>query len=312
MGGQVKDAVNWAKENKVKWRVIGGGSNIIFTDEGFNGLIILNEIKGVTFLKEKQGYRLQAGAGENWDIVVRLACEKDLYGIAELSLIPGTVGATPVQNVGAYGREISDIMYSLEAYDTENEKWVTLMPEDCDFSYRSSIFNESDKGRYIIVNVTYMLSTRPLDTPVYASLKEYLNKFHIKDRSPLAIRGAVCVIRQEKLPDPSKIANTGSFFKNPIVEPEKAAKILGEYPDAPHFHLPDGKIKLSAGWLIEKAGLKNYAGDGVRTYKKNALVIINESATSYFSLEGFKEEIVKKVKEFSDITLSQEPEIIKS
>lgn len=310
MGGQMRDAVQWAKEHGVEWRVIGGGSNILFTDKGYNGLVILNEIKGVTFIKQKHGCMVQAGAGENWDNLVRLTCEKKLYGFAELSLIPGTVGATPVQNVGAYGREISELMHSLQALDTKKDEWVTLKPEDCGFAYRSSIFNGKQKGRYMIVSVTYLLPYKQLDTPMYASLAAYLKENNITDRDPLSLRGAVSVIRQNKLPDPDKIANTGSFFKNPIVDSVTAAPLLGQYPTAPHFHLPDGSIKLSAGWLIDEAGLKNYVGSGVRTYRKNALVIINENASSFAALAAFRDEIIKKVKEFSGITLEQEPEIL--
>lgn len=312
MGGQIRDAVHWAREHNVPWKIIGGGSNILFTDKGFDGLVILNEIKGVSFVKQKGGTLVQAGAGENWDNLVRQVCEKGLYGMAELTLIPGTVGATPVQNVGAYGREISELMHSLEAFDTEEDAWVTLKSDDCGFAYRSSIFNSTQKDRYAIVSVTYKLPNKPFDTPMYAALSNYLKENRIKERDPLSIRGAVSVIRQEKLPDPDKIANTGSFFKNPIVDPETVAPLLGEHTEAPHFHLPDGSVKLSAGWLIDQAGLKNYAGSGVRTYRKNALVIINENASSYAALEAFRDEIIKKVKEFSGITLEQEPEIIKN
>lgn len=312
LGGQIRDAVKWAKAQNCEWRVIGEGSNVLFTDKGFDGLIILNRIKGVSFVKQKNGYLLQAGSGENWDNVVRQACEKGLYGMAELSLIPGTVGATPVQNVGAYGRETSELLQSVEALDSKTDNWVTLSAEDCKFAYRSSIFNTTEKGRYVITNVSYNLSSKPLPTPMYAALENYLEEQHVSQRDPLSIRGAVIVIRREKLPDPEETPNTGSFFKNPIVEPELAASILGEYPKAPHFHLPDGRIKLSAGWLIDQAGLKNYAGSGVRTYRKNALVIVNEGAASYAALEGLRNEIIKKVKEFCGITLEQEPEIIKN
>lgn len=310
MTGQLRDAVHWAKEHKVPWRIIGSGSNVLFGDEGFKGLIILNEIKSVTFIEEADGCLLQAGAGENWDNVVRQACEKGLYGMAELSLIPGTVGATPVQNVGAYGREVSELLHSLEAFDTEADRWVTLRPEDCGFAYRSSIFNTTHKGRYAIVSVSYKLPLRPFSSPMYASLASYLKENRITERDPLTIRGAVSVIRQEKLPNPEKIANTGSFFKNPIVDAVSAAPLLGRFPKAPHFHLPDGRIKLSAGWLIEQAGLKNYANRGLRTYRKNALVIVNENAESFADLATFRDEIIGVVKASSGITLEQEPEII--
>lgn len=310
MPGQLAEAVEWAKAGGVPWKIIGGGSNVIFTDDGFKGLIILNVIKGLLFIKEGDITVMQAAAGEVWDNVVRQACEKQFYGIAELSLIPGTVGATPVQNVGAYGREVSEILRSVEAFDTQTSSWVSLGPEDCGFSYRASVFNTTQKGRYAIASVSYTLSKKPLTTPTYESLGAYLDDYHISDRDPLTLRNAVIAVRQGKLPNPDKMANAGSFFKNPIVDSIEAAPLLGQYTTAPHFHLPDGRIKLSAGWLMEQAGLKGYANHGLKTYRKNALVVINESASSSADLVAFRDEIIQRVKDFSGITLQQEPETI--
>jgi len=310
MPGHLPEAIHWAKEQNLPWRIIGGGSNIIFTDEGFNGLIIHNEIKGVSIANDGDEVLLQAGAGENWDDVVRVACEQKLYGIAELSLIPGTVGATPVQNVGAYGREVSEILSSIEAYDTQTSNWVVFGPENCGFAYRTSIFNDSEKGRYAIASVSYRLSHHPLNTSTYESLAHYLDQYNINDREPLTIRNAVIAVRQSKLPNPEEIPNTGSFFKNPIVDPVEAAQLLGQYPKAPHFHLPDGRIKLSAGWLIDQAELKGYENHGLKTYRKNALVIVNDHATKFAELVAFRDEIASKVKERFGIQLTQEPEII--
>lgn len=308
--GQLPEAIHWAEERGLPWRIIGGGSNVIFTDEGFKGLIIHNEIKGLTFVEEANRTLVQAGAGEIWDNVVRVTCEKKLYGIAELSLIPGTVGATPVQNVGAYGREVSEILSAVEAYDSQTKTWVTLHPEDCGFAYRTSIFNESQKGRYAIASVSYYLSHQPLNTPVYDSLARYLEEYSISDREPLTIRNAVVAVRQSKLPSPDKIPNAGSFFKNPIVDALAAAPLLGQYPKAPHYHLADGRIKLSAGWLIDQAELKGYENHGLKTYRKNALVVVNEKATAYADLVKFRDEIVEKIRQRFGIILQQEPEVV--
>jgi len=310
MPGQLAEAVEWARDNNAPWQVIGGGSNIIVTDKGFEGLIIFNAIKGVAFVAKDKYTILQAGAGENWDSVVRQASERQLHGIAELSLIPGTVGATPVQNVGAYGREVSEIISSVEAYDSHTKSWVTLSPEDCGFAYRSSIFNGSERGRYAIASVVYHLPHKAKAAPTYESLAEYLKQYNITEHDPLTIRNAVIAVRQSKLPNPDHVANTGSFFKNPIVDSQTAAPLLGANPKAPHFHLPDGRIKLLAGWLIDQTGLKGYADRGLKIYRKNALVIVNESAESYADLATFRDDIVLRVKDFSGITLEQEPEIV--
>lgn len=308
--GQLPEAIHWAEEHGLPWRLIGGGSNIIFTDEGFDGLIIHNEIKGVSFVDEGDHTLVQAGAGEIWDHIVRMACEKKLYGMAELSLIPGTVGATPVQNVGAYGREVSEILSAIEAYDSQENTWVTLKPEECGFAYRTSIFNTGQKGRYAIASVSYRLPHQPLNTPLYDSLARYIEEYKISDRDPLTLRNAVIAVRETKLPSPDKMPNTGSFFKNPIVEAIEAAPLLGQHPKAPHYHLADGRIKLSAGWLIDRSELKGYENYGMKTYRKNALVVVNNHATKYSELAAFRDEIIKKVQDRFGIILQQEPEII--
>lgn len=310
MPGHLPEAIHWAQAQNVPWRIIGSGSNLIFTDEGFSGLVIHNAIKGISFINEGEMTLVQACAGEIWDDVVRLACEQKLYGMAELSLIPGTVGATPVQNVGAYGHEISEIVSSIEAYDTQTNTWATLGSKDCNFAYRSSIFNGSERGRYAIASVSYRLPHAPFGASMYDSLAAYLEQYHISDRDPLAIRNAVVAVRQNKLPNPERTPNTGSFFKNPIVSAAEATPMLSQYPKAPHFHLPDGTIKLSAGWLVEQAGLKGYANHGMKTYRKNALVVVNDHATTYAQLVTFRDEIISKVQELYGITLEQEPEIV--
>ncbi|MBL8159034.1 UDP-N-acetylmuramate dehydrogenase [Candidatus Saccharibacteria bacterium] len=308
--GQLSEAIEWARSNRLPWRVIGGGSNIVFEDAGFQGLIIRNRIRGVSFATDGQDVILQAGAGEHWDDIVRLSCERGLYGIAELSMIPGTVGATPVQNIGAYGREISEVLSSVTVYDSHDSSWKTLLPEDCRFAYRSSIFNSTEKGRYAIASVTYRLSLTPHGAPLYASLASYLSGFEIADHDPFTIRSGVIAIRMTKLPDPGKVANLGSFFKNPIISAVQAEKIMKKHPEMPVYPTADGRIKLAAGWLIEKAHLKGYENHGFCTYKENALVVVNKSSRSSSDLHAFRQEIITRIKAQFGVTLEQEPEII--
>ncbi len=307
---QLAEAIEWARLNKLAWQVIGGGSNIVFADEGFDGLIIRNKIKGIEIKEQGSATLLQAGAGESWDGVVQLSCEKGLYGLAELSLIPGTVGATPVQNIGAYGREISETLSHVEAYDSHTKTWKTLTAAQCKFSYRTSIFNSTEKHRYAIASVTYKLSHEPREAPLYASLAQYLEKYNVTARDPFTIRSAVIAVRQIRLPDPTRLPNLGSFFKNPIVDTMTASRIAKKHPDMPKYPAAHGSIKLAAGWLIEKANLKGYAAHGLYTYKENALVIVNDTAQSARDLFAFRDEIIARVQQQFGITLTQEPEIV--
>lgn len=291
--------------------VLGGGSNVIARDEGYNGTIILNRIVGFEVLDDEKNHTtLRIGAGENWDRVVERCVGMGLSGIEAMSAIPGTAGATPVQNVGAYGQEIADTLTELEAYDTRTREFVILKNEDCDFTYRNSIFKNPTTRHHIIASVTLRLNKKPMHPPFYASLQDYLDTNHISDHSPASIRQAIIAIRAVKLPDPKLIANTGSFFKNPIVSESQAEKLDGTFPELPHFPMKDGRVKLAAGWLIEHAGLKGYRSVGFRTYEHNALVIVNESSTSYAHLLQFKNDIVERVHEKFGILLEQEPETL--
>lgn len=303
-------ALNWADERKKPYLMLGGGSNVIFSD-GYAGLIIVNALHGFDIISEDTKHAiLKIGAGENWDDIVARTVAQGLSGIEKLSAIPGTVGATPVQNVGAYGAEIADVLIELEAYDTATKKTVVLKNADCNFSYRHSIFKSLKHRRYIITSITIALSKQPPTPPFYESLQKYLDDNHITDYSPAALRGAVVAIRAQKLPDPKLIANTGSFFKNPIVTRGKLTDIQLDYPDMPFYEMKDGRIKLLAGWLIDKAGLKGHRAHGMKIYEKNALVFINESANTYEDLAAFRQEVIDFVYNTFGITLEQEPELI--
>jgi UDP-N-acetylmuramate dehydrogenase len=307
---ELAQAVAWAEEHHLPYLMLGGGSNVIFSD-GYPGLIIVNALHGFDVLdQDSQGATVRIGAGESWDAAVERTVQLGLSGIEKLSAIPGTAGATPVQNVGAYGAEIADTLVELEAYDTNTHQMVTLSKDDCKFSYRTSIFKSPLNRHYIITSITLRLRKANPEPPFYDSLQGYLDKQKITHFTPQVIRDAVIAIRAQKLPDPSKIANTGSFFKNPIVEPSVLRHIQQEHPDVPSYDMPGGKKKLLAGWLIDRAGLKGYASHGMKIYEQNALVFVNESAQTYADLQAFKQEIISKVEAAFCVRLEQEPELI--
>jgi UDP-N-acetylmuramate dehydrogenase len=306
---ELVQALEWAKNNSMKTLVLGDGSNVIFSD-GFDGLVIINRISGFNITEDNEGATVILGAGENWDACVEQTVQKGLSGIEKLSAIPGTAGATPVQNVGAYGAEIADTFVNLQAYDMQTSQFVTLSKEDCHFSYRNSIFKATDDRRYIITSITLHLTNQPPKPPFYDSLQNYLDQHDIHAYSPQTIRDAVMAIRSVKLPDPARIANTGSFFKNPIISQHNFDQLAAAFPTIPHWPTKDGRVKIAAGWLIEHAGLKGYAAHGMKLYEHNALVFVNEGAKDYNDLAAFKAEVIAKVHDTFGITLQQEPELL--
>ncbi len=297
-----------AKTQNLPIFIMGGGSNLIARDEGYNGIILRIKIPGFEKIADDiNSTTIKIGAGEDWDSVVKRTVDMSLSGIEAMSAIPGTTGAAPVQNIGAYGQEIADTLISLEAYDTENEKFANLTHEDCNFSYRKSIFNSLDKGRYIITSITLKLSKNQPTPPFYDSLQKYLDENNIKIYTQQTIRDAVIKIRASKLPDPKIMANSGSFFKNAIAEKWQLDEIRTKYPNIPTYDMGAGKFKIPTGWLIEQAGFKGQIINGIRVYDKNALVLINESATSYNDLETAKKQIIRKVRDIFRVEIEQEP-----
>lgn len=306
---EVRATVLKAKENNLPYFVMGGGSNIIARDEGYGGIIILNKIPGFEVLDDDGvNATIKIGAGENWDATVAKTTDMGLSGIEAMSAIPGTAGATPVQNVGAYGQEIANTLVSLEAYDTETDAFITLSNADCGFSYRNSIFKSTIGRRYIILTITLQLHYTAPKPPFYASLQQYLDEHDIAYYTPQVIREAVIEVRKSKLPNPTLTPNTGSFFKNPIIEEWQLGDIRQEHDDIPSHKMADGRYKVPAGWLIERAELKGYTNHGMKTFEKNALVLVNDTATSYADLAAFRDEIINTVRDQFRITLEQEPE----
>ena len=305
---EVATICNNATSQQLPLFVLGGGSNIIVHDEGFDGIIVRNRIPGFEVINDTASETtIKIGAGENWDDAVRRTVEMNLSGIEAMSAIPGTAGAAPVQNVGAYGQEIADTLISLEAYDTQESQHVTLQAADCEFSYRHSIFRGRAAGRYIITSITIKLYKSAPQPPFYAAVQAYFDANNITLFTPQIVRDAVIAIRKDKLPDPTITPNTGSFFKNAIIEDWQMDELRTQYPDIPSYDMPDGKYKIPTGWLIEQAGLKGQTLHGMRVHNKNALVLINESATSYQDLADARSEIIGKVRDTFRIIIEQEP-----
>ena len=306
--GDVVSLYRNAKNENLSIFVLGSGSNVITHDEVFEGIVLLNKIKGFEVISETdETTNVKIGAGEVWDEVVEKAIGLGLQGVEAMSGIPGTAGAAPVQNVGAYGQEIADTLISLEAYDSKTDTIVTISANECDFSYRNSIFRDKEKGRYCILSITLRLNKTEPKPPYYASLQKYIDENDIREVNLSVIRVAVLNIRSEKLPDPAELPSAGSFFKNALVEKWKLEELQKEYSDIPNYAMSDGRYKIPTGWLIDRAGLRGYRSHGMRVYEKNALVLVNDSATGYDDLAAIREEIVQIVFDKFGIKIEQEP-----
>jgi UDP-N-acetylmuramate dehydrogenase len=302
------DACRNAKQNNIPFFVLGGGSNVLADDKGFDGIVVRNRILGFQVIEDTaSAVTLKIGAGEDWDSVVARTVEMGLTGIEAMSAIPGTAGAAPVQNVGAYGQEIADTLQSLEAYDSLTDKLVHLTSADCGFSYRHSIFRGEAFGRYVITSITIKLYRSAPEPPFYEAVQRYLDEMNITLYSPSVIRDAVIRIRSEKLPDPSLHPNTGSFFKNTIIEDWQLTELRKQWPDIPSYDLGGKQFKIPTGWLIEKAGLKGQLIHGMRVHDKNSLVLINESAASFKDLAAARDEIKARIRDVFRLQIEQEP-----
>lgn len=287
--------------------VLGGGSNILFTSD-FNGTIIKNEIKGIS---EKQFNEneilLSIGAGEEWDDVVDYSVKRNYFGIENLSLIPGSAGAAPIQNIGAYGVELKDVFHSLDGFFIDNGEKRIFALDECKFSYRDSIFKNELKGKIIITKVNLKLITKGKLSTNYLSLKNYLIENNLTVPTLSQIREAVISIRKSKLPDPQQLGNAGSFFKNPKVTKKEFDELIQKYPNLSYFISEDGLYKISAGWLIEKCGLKGIRKGNVGTHLNQALVIVNYGGATGEEILKFAKNIQTKV--FNEFGILLEPEV---
>lgn len=311
---ELQEALAWASAQNLPVIMIGGGSNIFWRDEGFAGLVLVNKMTGYeVFEEDDQNVYLTVAAGENWDSVVARSVEAGLTGIEALSLIPGSTGATPIQNVGAYGQEIAQTLTVVQAFDLQANQMVTLAAADCAFGYRTSRFKTADRGRFFITGITLHLLRGNMQPPFYPALQNYLSEHGIRDVTPSAVREAVIAIRSSKLPDPALVANNGSFFANPIISQGQLAQIQADTNlTVPQWPTQEGLVKVSAAWLVEQAGFKDYhdTETGMATWPKQSLVLVNEGAQSTADLLKFRQKIIDAVKAKFGVDLVQEPELL--
>jgi UDP-N-acetylmuramate dehydrogenase len=288
--------------------ILGGGSNILFTKD-FEGYILRPAIKGIKIINESDtNITLKVGAGEDWDEFVAYCVGRGWGGIENLSLIPGNVGTCPIQNIGAYGVEVKDVITEVEALNISTLKPENFKNNECEFAYRDSIFKRKLKGTHVLTHVSFKLQKQPVFKLDYGKLNEELKRF---DGVNLAnIRQAVIDIRDSKLPKPEELGNAGSFFKNPVVEKQKAIALLSEYEDMPSYDQGLGKVKIPAGWLIEKAGWKGKTIGNVGVHKNQALVLVNYGGAAGSDIYNLATEVQKSVKQMFDIDITMEVNIV--
>jgi UDP-N-acetylmuramate dehydrogenase len=296
----------WRTVNKL---VLGGGSNMLFTRD-FDGLVLKINIRGLRYSEDTDHVMVYAGAGEVWHTLVRYCVDREFAGLENLSLIPGSVGASPIQNIGAYGVEVQDVFHSCRAFEISSGEVKTFSKEDCRFGYRDSVFKTDLKGQYIITEVVYRLSTTPNLNTTYGAIEDELQKRQISQPTIKDISEVVSHIRVAKLPDPSTIGNAGSFFKNPVITFSKFRQLLSTFPDIVHYLLPDGNVKLAAGWLIEQCGWKGKVAGHTGTWKNQALVLVNHGGATGNEVFALSEEIIKSVEERYNVRLEREVNII--
>ena len=292
--------------------ILGGGSNILFT-KNFDGFILKNEIPGIDMMHTDDEFVfVRAGAGVSWHSFVTFCVNNNFGGVENLSLIPGSVGASPMQNIGAYGVEIKDVFYELEAFHLQEKFIQKFNAADCHFGYRDSVFKNKYKNQFAILNVTYRLKKSPDYNISYGAIKEELEKMKVDNVTIKSISDAVISIRTSKLPDPTMIGNAGSFFKNPLVEKKEVDAIMESSPDLtmPVYKIDENNYKIPAGWLIENCGWKGYRKGDAGCYSKQALVLVNYGNATGKEIYDLSEAIKISVEERFGISLEREVNII--
>ncbi len=289
--------------------VLGGGSNMLFT-KNFEGLVLKNELTGIYIVKEDANHIwIEAMAGENWHDFVLFAIDHDYGGIENLSLIPGSVGAAPMQNIGAYGVEIKDVFHELEAIHIDTGEMVRFTRKRCKFGYRESVFKNILKNQYIITSVTLKLTKNHETNTTYGAIEAQLNERQVTRPTIKHISDAVIAIRQSKLPDPELIGNAGSFFKNPVVTSTEFEKLKAKFPEISHYVLDSGNVKLAAGWLIDNAGWKGKTFENYGVHKNQALVLVNYGGAKGEDIFDLSSQIQADVKEKYNVILEREVNI---
>ncbi len=306
----LKEAILFAKAQDVDFLILGGGSNVLFTKD-FNGLVIKLSLKGIELTEVDQNEVIvSAQAGEVWHDLVLFSINKGLGGLENMSLIPGSVGAAPMQNIGAYGVEIKDVFYNLRALNLTTGEIENFTREACEFGYRFSAFKGEKKGKYVILSVSLKLNKKAVLNTSYGAIKEKLNELKVEHPTIKDVSNAVISIRKSKLPDPKEIGNAGSFFKNPIVDKSVLEKIEKKYKGCPYYSIDENNVKLPAGYLIEKAGWKGKRYGDAGVHKNQALVLVNYGNATGQEVLELSEKIQESIRENFGIELEREVNII--
>jgi len=303
---ELKTLLTEEKFKELPKLVLGGGSNILLCAD-FEGLVLKNELKGIELVSEDAKHVfLKAGSGEVWQDLVEFCISRNYAGIENLSLIPGTVGAGPLQNIGAYGAELKDVFFQLEALSLKDLSLQLFSLTDCRFGYRNSVFKQELRGKYIILSVTLRLNKMPQLNTSYGAIEKELERMGVKEKSIQAISKAVISIRRSKLPDPQTIGNAGSFFKNPEISREDYLLLKGNFAELVAYPLEDGSFKLAAGWMIEQCGWKGKRFGDAGVHVNQALVLVNYGKASGQNILDLSEKIIASVKEKFGLSLERE------
>lgn len=309
--GDLFDVFNFIDKEHIPFLILGGGSNVLVSDQGFSGIVIQIQNKGVIFEKQGDHVFVKAQAGEVWDELVSLCVSKDLWGIENLSYIPGTVGAAPVQNIGAYGVELKDVLESVSVFDTQERKIKILSSDECELGYRDSIFKKSN--RFIVLEVVLRLSTIPKPNISYKDVQFFFEKNKNNNPTLQEIRNAVIEIRKNKLPDWHTIGTAGSFFKNPIISKIHYEELLKKYPELPCFVVDSSQVKIPLAWILDKVcGLKGFREGSVGLYEKQPLALVNFGNAKSEDVKCFAEKISNRVKEKTNIDIEWEVQYVEN
>lgn len=307
---ELREILNNSEVRTIPKMILGGGSNLLFTQD-YDGLILRNGILGIECMREDENHvYVKAGAGENWHNFVLTCIKNGWAGLENLSLIPGNVGASPMQNIGAYGVEIKDRFDHLEAFNLDTGQVEIFNGEECEFGYRESVFKRKLKGKYVIVSVTFRLLKNPDFQIKYGAIATELEEMGVKELSIEAISKAVINIRNSKLPNPKELGNAGSFFKNPVISAAQWEKISSAHPEIPNYPAPGGEVKLAAGWLIEQAGWKGKRIGNCGMHARQALVLVNYGGATGQEIYDHSTRVKESVAQKFGVELEREVNIL--
>jgi len=305
----LQEALAFANARSFPILLLGGGSNVVLTRD-FPGLVVQVTLEGIELLQDTPDHcLLRVEAGEDWPSLVEYCLRNNLFGLENLSMIPGTVGAAPIQNIGAYGVELRERLESLQALDRATGQLVRFSNPECGFSYRDSVFKQEYRDRYVITSVTLKLDRQPAPVTTYRSVEQELKAMGVKNVTPEGVSRAVCNLRRRKLPDPKVLGNAGSFFKNPLVSSETFRRLKSRYADLVAYPAADNRVRLSAGWMIDRLGWKGVRRGAVGVHTEHALVLVNYGGASAEEVVGLAREIRLSVREAFHLDMEIEPRV---